>query len=353
MKVTGASTGAAAFLVVVFLVPVIGSLSMRWKLFDLPGPLKTHTQPIPRLGGIAIAGAILLGILLSGLAPSRACAALISAAGLIFAVGLLDDIRGTSPALRLVVQAAAGVALWLGSGQFSIFGSLLLGLFFTVIIVVVFINAMNLLDGSDGVAAGVAGIDALSCAVLFAQSDDALVRSIAWSLAGACAGFLIFNLRAKIYLGDSGSTLLGLALSFVAIESMRPRSTPASSPVFFLLAAGLPLLDAGIAVARRLRLGRSPLQGDRRHFYDLLRARGLGPRAVALVCYGITGVLSVVAWATRNSPAASCLAAVLCMGALLAVEVRLGALRGDDDAARVRASPARASRKELQISFRP
>ena len=200
--------------------------------------------------------------------------------------------------------------------------------------------AYNFLDGADGIAAGVAAIIAVGYLVP-TGAVSASAAAIAASLAGACLGFLAYNLPpASIFMGDGGSTVLGFAIAFLGLDFYR--SNPAGAPPLFfpVLVAGLPLLDAALAVVRRTLMRRNPFEGDRRHSYDLLLARGLSPQIAALVCYGITAMLVVLArWSMRwSAPSVYLLAACSC-AALLFAMLWLGALRGGEKREVARAGP--------------
>jgi UDP-N-acetylmuramyl pentapeptide phosphotransferase/UDP-N-acetylglucosamine-1-phosphate transferase len=334
MSAAGPIVGAAAFVVCVALTLAVIRLCHRWRLFDAPGPLKIHSQPIPRLGGIGIALAILTASCFAGLRPALHAWPLFSGMGLIWAAGLADDVRGLSLLYRLAAQAAAGVMLWCGGWRLrpleQMTGGDSLGLLAVCLFVVALVNAFNFLDGADGLAAGVAGIIAAAYIAFPGAAANPFAGAVAWSLLGACAGFLFFNFPpAKIFLGDSGSTVLGFGVAFLGLDFYRWNPAIGARWLFPLVVAGLPLLDAALAVIRRLKSGASPFHGDRRHFYDLLLARGWSPRSVALVCYGITSALAVGGWfGVRAGPARFSAISALSLGGLVAAAIRLGALRG-------------------------
>ena len=151
---------------------------------------------------------------------------------------------------------------------------------------------------------------------------------VAWSLLGASLGFLAFNFpTATIFLGDSGSTVLGFSLAFLSLDAIRA-GTPANSlHLFPLIFAALPLLDAALAVVRRVRRGGSPLSGDRSHFYDLLLARGWPQRKVVLTSYStMTALVGAGWWSVRVGCAHALMISAICFGVLLAVALWLGSL---------------------------
>ena len=189
----------------------------------------------------------------------------------------------------------------------------------------------QLIEGADGVAAGIAGIIAFAYAVFPGGAGNPFASGIAFSVAGACAAFLAYNLPpAKIFLGDSGSTALGFSVAFLALDFWRSQPAPVTVPtlLFPFLLCALPLLDAALAIIRRLRRLTSPLAGDRRHFYDLMLARGYSPVQVALLCYMIAIALAGISWEERGmSPVEAAVVSALSFAALAVVEIRLGSLR--------------------------
>jgi UDP-N-acetylmuramyl pentapeptide phosphotransferase/UDP-N-acetylglucosamine-1-phosphate transferase len=214
---------------------------------------------------------------------------------LTWVVGLIDDLRGLSPLLRLTAQAAAGGILWTSGWRVPFFESGVPGFVAECVFVALFINAFNFLDGADGLAAGVAGIIAIAYIALPQASHSINGAALAWSLLGACAGFLVDNFPpAKIFMGDSGSTALGMSVAFLSLDFYRSNPGAKFGPVFPILVGLLPLLDLAFAVLRRLRARVSPFRGDRRHFYDLLLARGWSPRSVVLASCAATAVLALI-----------------------------------------------------------
>ncbi len=325
---------AIAFVLVVVLIPIVRKLCIRWRLFDAPGPLKIHSQPIPRLGGVALAIAIAAATWISG--PHRATHAwpFFAALAMIWMAGLADDLRGISPFLRLAAQFAAGVMLWHGGWRLPILGNGVLDLAATLLFVAAFANSINLLDGMDGLATGVVAIIAGAYVALPGALTNPFALAVACGLVGACVGFLPSNFpQANLYLGDSGSTVLGFCSAFLALELYRSR--PMSGPVllFPLLISGLPLLDAVFAVIRRLRSHGSPLNGDRRHVYDLLSACGWPARRIALAYYGVTLALAAVGWlgVRKESPRFWAIA-IVSVGSMIFAAVRLGVLRDGEQA---------------------
>lgn len=322
----------SAFALVVLLVPIVMRICARWRLYDRPGPLKIHRKPTPRLGGIAVALAVLGGSLLSTRSATGDLP-VFAAIILICAVGAIDDIRGLSVIVRLAAQISAGALLWLSCGQPAVLHSSTIGLLAASLFTVAIVNSLNFLDGADGIASGVAGIIAVAYGVLARSTADHLMAAIAWALAGSCAGFLLFNFpapAARLFLGDCGSTSLGLCVAYFGLRFYH--SPVAAGPRLFfpLMAAALPLLDMALATMRRIQRGASPLSGDRMHLSDLLLTRRMPAPAVALVCYGVTALFVLTGFAAwRVKPVAFFLLATSGVGAALAAAIRLGALQRD------------------------
>ena len=215
-----------AFVCCVAAVPVVIKLALRWKVFDPTGPLKLHVRPISRLGGVALNLAFAVGIIVSD--SSAAALYLLLALALLGVTGVLDDVRSLSPASRFVAQTIAGLVLCYGTDlTIPMLGSKALAWFMGSLFVVTLVNAFNLLDGADGVATGVAAIIASGYLAL-GGIQPGVSRSSEWALLGGCLGFLLFNFPpAKIFLGDSGSTSLGLVIAFTGLELYKtnPSST--------------------------------------------------------------------------------------------------------------------------------
>jgi len=274
-----------SFCITCVMLPIILRIAGLYHLHDPAGPLKIHTTPTPRLGGVAITMGLLAGIAVSGVA-ARALGMLLVLL-LVWLAGLIDDLVGLSPFVRLMVQALAGLLMW-REGWSPRTGHAGWDLVGTVSLVVCFVNVFNMLDGADGIAAGVSGIITVGFIFLSSSDFDPLGRVVEFSLLGACISFLLFNFPpAKIFMGDSGSNVIGFALAVLVLSSYRNTSASHVSLVIPFLLAGLPLLDGAFAVVRRLWRGMSPFEGDRDHFYDLLLKSGWSPRKVAFASYAL------------------------------------------------------------------
>src|SRR5215813_5552671 len=279
------------------LLPLVRRAAFYFQVHDRPGHLKIHTMPIPRLGGVAMMLAIVLGLVVSTYGSPVHLVHFYFALGLIsYAVFCLKK-KNLRPEVRLLAQLGAGFLLSQTKWNLTLFSHPILDSILTCLFVAVFINAFNFLDGSDGIAGGVAALVALGYAALYATPTTSAGGAVSWSLLGACLGFLAYNFPpARVFMGDSGSTVLGFLIAFLSLDFYRVHHHIGSHWLLPLVFAALPLMDFFLAVIRRLRKRVSPFAGDRGHFYDLLLDRGWSSLHVALGAYAVTGALLVIGW---------------------------------------------------------
>jgi UDP-GlcNAc:undecaprenyl-phosphate/decaprenyl-phosphate GlcNAc-1-phosphate transferase len=272
------------------MLPLILWFARRHELYDPSGPLKIHTALTPRLGGVAITAGLAAGTMVSGVEPVGSGMVSLSLL-LVWGTGLIDDLFGLSTSIRLIIQATAGVLVWRAGWSVPI-GHAGWNLLATVLFIICFINALNMLDGADGLATGVSSIVVIGFIFLTSQYLDPWGRAVEFSLLGSCIGFLLFNFPpAKLFMGDSGSNVLGFVLSVLALNFYRRTSGNYVSLLVPILFAGIPLVDAAFAVVRRLSRRLSPFAGDREHSFDLLLRFGWSARQVAFALYALTAIL--------------------------------------------------------------
>lgn len=294
--------GFRAFLVSLVLTPICRDIFRSYGVVDQPDATrKVHRYPIPRVGGLAIAIAYLLAYVLVHPAEGSPLAQQISlvwkllpGAALAFAIGLLDDLFNLRAWIKLIGQmAAAGLACWGGVRILSIHGASTdawWNIPLTMVWLLACMNAFNLVDGLDGLAAGV-GLFATLTVFAAALIQQNMVLAVAtFPLAGALLAFLCYNFNpATIFLGDSGSLLIGFLLGcYAAVWSNKSATWLGMTAP--LMALSIPLLDVALAVVRRF-LRRQPIfTPDRGHIHHRLLDRGLTPRRVVLVLYGLCGL---------------------------------------------------------------
>jgi UDP-GlcNAc:undecaprenyl-phosphate/decaprenyl-phosphate GlcNAc-1-phosphate transferase len=309
-----ALTAAALALVA---TPPIAALAGRLGAVDTPGPRRIHARPVPRLGGVALLLAAVAALYLTpllGVRPLDVLQAqgwhlgwLLSGVLLIGATGVIDDVRGLPPLAKLGLQIlAAGVALAGGYGLRGVtnpfgggyveFGAV--GTILTVGWIVTITNAFNLIDGLDGLAAGVALIASTTLFVV-SLAQDRIDAACLWvTIAGALAGFLCYNFNpASIFLGDSGSLLLGYLLGVLSIQSLQKGAT-AVIVLVPVLALGLPLMEVVLTLLRRTFVSGilSIFHADREHIHHRLMGKGMTHRRAVLTLYAVCVAFSVLSF---------------------------------------------------------
>ena len=271
-----------AFAVTLAVTPLAWRLATRTGFFDHPEGYKAHDRPTPYLGG----GAVLLGILVASAAFGVIddYTRLIVGALVVFALGTLDDRIGLGITLRLLAQVATATALWAVDLGWTMLPNDGANLLLTIFWVVGIVNAFNLMDNLDGAAGTVAAVSAAGAGALAAIQGAVPLAVLAFAIAGACVGFLPYNLAkpSRIFLGDGGSMPLGL---LVACTIMAVPDGQLDWALLFASAplAGLVILDTALVVTSRYRRGAPILSGGRDHLTHRLLG-GLGTeRRVALV----------------------------------------------------------------------
>jgi UDP-GlcNAc:undecaprenyl-phosphate GlcNAc-1-phosphate transferase len=328
---------AVAFAAALVLTPLCRNLAIRLGVLDHPDHnRKTHPRPIPRIGGVPIviaylvSFAILLLLSLQGGNIVRGHLGLVwrlfPAAALVFATGLLDDLFGLKPWQKLLGQLGAAVLAFAAGVHFTGIAGYHFPIWLTLPATVLWLigctNAFNLIDGVDGLAAGVgffATLTTLMAALL--QHNVPLALATA-PLAGALLGFLRYNFNpATVFLGDSGSLLIGFLLGCYSLLWSQKSATilGMTAP---LIALSIPLLDTGLSIVRRF-LRHQPIFGaDRGHIHHRLLARGLTPRRVVLLIYGLCGIsagLSLLA-SVAHEQFAGAVILLFCLGAWVGIQ---------------------------------
>lgn len=301
---------AFSLAVVALLIPLTLPLARRWGLLDNPGGRKDHACPIPVTGGAVILLAVVAGFFLFEPNWSNRVAAFLAGAVLLVVVGQLDDKYDLRWTWRIAAQATAAVLLFAVAGVKAenlqdVFGFMganigLLSLPFTIFVVVGIINALNMADGVDGLAGSLALVSLLlfTCFGLYAGDMDLAVRLL--SLAAAVVGFLLWNMRwpwqprARVFLGNGGSMLLGFIIGWAALRLTQNPAHPVS-PVLGPYTLALPLIDCVVLMIRRWRRGASPFKADRNHMHHLLLDAGYRPAVVVLLMAGGSLALGLAA----------------------------------------------------------
>ena len=278
-----AATFAVALVAALVSVPIAMRIALRADFVDVPGGYKGHERVTPYLGGLAVVSAVAIALFVSGVVTSR-FAALFIWAFVLFVVGTVDDKRNLNPLTRLVIEVVAAAALWHYGLGWAVFHSDILNVALTVFWVVGLVNAFNLMDNMDGAASTVAGVCATGIAGLGIVYGDTALALVGVSVAGACVGFLRYNLAkpSKIFLGDGGSMPLGLVGAGAVMASPGAQDFGWSAILALAPMVGLPILDTTLVVISRRRGGRPVLSGGRDHLTHRLKALLGSGRAVVV-----------------------------------------------------------------------
>ncbi len=298
-----------AGLALVSAVTVRAMISAR--VMDTPNARKAHANPTPKGGGVGVVVAFMLGIaLLYGTATFSRIAdpyfrGVILAAGAIAVVSFIDDIRDWPFAIKLAAQvlaalAAIGSGLWISVFHLPLLGTVdigWVGIPLTLVWLLFATNAMNFMDGLNGLAAGTALVACLFLAVIAAQQGGWFVYFAALLLASGLAGFLPFNFpRARIFMGDVGSQFCGFVLAVLGVAAARFGAVEQSFLLVPMLLSGV-LYDVAFTLARRAFAGDRLTQAHRGHLYQLAHRGGIAASRVALVHWGFAALGGLVALA--------------------------------------------------------
>ncbi len=344
--------GLIGFVVAYLLTPVVQWIATQTGVLAHPGGRHIHRSPVPRLGGLAVylafVAAVLVGlpvehpihvahethrfVITVPYTPAihRPMLGLLLGTTLITLLGVIDDVRGVLPITKLLGQIfSAAVLLPFGVGM-DVLTNPLGGMFFvgplgavvTVSWLVALCNVMNLIDGVDGLATGIAAIAGGTLFVASYQRGDVGTAILAAALIGGTLGFLPYNFNpARIFLGDTGSMLLGYILGGLSVLGTY-KSYTALSLLVPLAALGVPVADTALAILRRWRTRRPIFQADTGHLHHHLLRRGLSQRQTAIVLYLVTGILGAGALVLSGIHRFSLIAILGLLLAALAVGAR-------------------------------
>jgi len=293
--------GFRAFLISLVLTPICRDVFRSYGVMDQPDARKVHRYPIPRVGGLAIAISYLVAYVLvrpeegSPLAQQLSLVwRLLPGAALAFAIGLLDDLFDLRAWIKLAGQIAAASLACVGGVRIVSIGGTPTDAWWSIPLTILWLlacmNAFNLVDGLDGLAAGVGLFATLTVFTAAIMQHNMVLAVATLPLAGSLLGFLCYNFNpATIFLGDSGALLIGYLLGCYAViwENKSATLLGMTAP---LMALSIPLLDVTLAIVRRFLRRQSIFAADRGHIHHQLLDRGLTPRRVVLVLYGLCGL---------------------------------------------------------------
>lgn len=309
---------ALSFFITFFSIPVIIQVAKEKKLFDEPGDRKVHKTVIPTLGGLGIFAGFILAVLLC--TPANIAGQInffVAGAVVIFFLGLKDDILVISATKKFIGQVLAAIIIikfggihiknmggFLGLEEISETASFLLTLFTFIVVT----NSFNLIDGVDGLAGSLGLLTALVFGTYFYLIGEMSFAIIAFSLSGSIISFLIYNFSpAKIFMGDTGSLLLGLINSILVVQFVNVSSTSGEGKIFLDSAPAIgfailmiPLFDTLRVFSIRIFNKRSPFSPDRNHVHHLLLDLGLNHRQITFSCVGLNILFIAMSYVLRG-----------------------------------------------------
>ena len=291
-----------AFLTSLFLTPFVRKMAIYFGAVDKPDDRKVHAGIMPRAGGLAIFAGFIIATLFSQPLDAKIIGFVIGST-LMIIVGVIDDLYSVSPKFKLIGQVIAALILvYVGikidtiSTPFTTPIALKMwSIPVTVFWVIGITNAVNLIDGLDGLAAGISAISALTMAVLALTQGQLFVVYCALFLVASIFGFLRYNFHpAQIFMGDSGSLFLGFVLAGLSVMSVSKAATIITL-IIPIVILGVPILDTGFAILRRYFNKKPIFQPDKEHLHHRLLALGFSHRDTVFLIYGITLILSTTA----------------------------------------------------------
>jgi UDP-GlcNAc:undecaprenyl-phosphate GlcNAc-1-phosphate transferase len=323
------------------ITPLVRRFCQRYKLLDVPiDGRRVHKYGIPRLGGLAIFASFILALsalpLVSNLVTdslrphTSELFIILIPATLVLLLGVYDDLRGTNAVVKFVSLGLIASLFFAMGGRIEVLavpfvGAVhfhpAIGFFITVFWLVGISNAFNLIDGIDGLAPGAALFSSLVILVVSLAGDNPLMVVVALVLCGSLTGFLRYNFNpASIFLGDSGALFVGFLLAALSVLGAQ-KATTAVAVITPILAFGLPVVDTGMTMARRLISGRPLFQGDGEHIHHMLLARGWSQRRVVMILYAVCAVFGLLAALSTktSSPVTGLVLFVIAVAVIIAV----------------------------------
>lgn len=306
------------------MTPIVKKIAVKVGAIDIPkDERRVHKKPMPLMGGLALYISVIVTSLLF-LPIDKTLISIIIGGSIICISGIIDDIKDLSPRAKLVFQIIAAIVLILGdvkidaiTNPFTKTSKLIeLGIFsipITIFWVVGITNTLNLIDGLDGLAAGVAMIASLSFLFVAGKFNYIPVMIMSAIIAGGCLGFLPYNFNpAKIFMGDTGALFLGFMLASLSIEGVM-KSVATIAVVVPIIILGVPIFDTTFAIFRRLLNGKSIAEADKGHLHHRLLKMGYSQKKTVLILYAISAIfgLCAVLIAKANSKRAVTMAIIV------------------------------------------
>jgi len=299
-------TVIAIFILSLFFVRLLIEYAAKFGLQDIPNARSAHKNIVPKSAGLAFVGAVFVGQILFNFTHFTHYFYLYAAILIVMLTGLYDDKNDIKPKVKFIFLILASVLVVLNGVHIDSLGNyfgynlqlpLFLAALFTVFAVVGFTNALNLMDGLDGLAGGLSIIMLTMFFAIGLMNHDDFMVAVSASFIAAVLAFLFFNWNpAKIFMGDSGSLTLGFVISILAVKSLAYLA-----PASVLFIVGLPLIDTFIVVRRRLQRGQSPFVADKNHMHHFLYKTKLHVRFSVMMLLYIQLALSIIGYQMKNT----------------------------------------------------
>jgi UDP-N-acetylmuramyl pentapeptide phosphotransferase/UDP-N-acetylglucosamine-1-phosphate transferase len=300
---------ATAFVVTMLCIPLIIKLARQYSLYDVPNERKEHSFPVPTMGGIAVVTGMMTALFMwHPYKYETAQICFFFSIIVLLSLGIMDDLKDLSAKYKFLVQAGlatlmatSGIRITSFEGLFGIYELPIAAQYtFTLLTIAGVTNAFNLIDGIDGLAGGLGFMSLSTLGIFLTINGDVISALIAFSLAGGIVAFLYFNFNpAKIFLGDTGSLVLGFSIAVLCIRLMQVNTltTLPHAPLFILGIVFIPVFDTVRVFASRMWKGKSPFQADRTHIHHLLTNAGFSHVfATRLICVLHGFILIEVYW---------------------------------------------------------
>lgn len=298
-----------AFVIAMLIMPPLIKIIHRFRLFDVPDLRKEHTAPVPTMGGIASCAGMAVGCLLwFNLTRDIFIISFFFSIAVLFAVGIMDDLRNTPARYKLALQIAvatliafSGVRITSFNGLFGIHELPVSAQYtFTILAITGITNAFNLIDGIDGLAGGLGFMSLITLGLFLTLCGDGNNAIIGFALSGGVLGFLYYNFNpARIFMGDTGSLVLGFVVSVLCIKLLQLNAETATpvirnAPIFVMSIVAIPVFDTIRVFTLRIWRGRSPFSPDKNHIHHLLTNNGWSHSfSSKLICFVHALVLSI------------------------------------------------------------
>jgi len=308
---------ATAFAVTMICIPVVIYLVRYYNLMDYPGARKVHRRPMPSMGGLAIFAGLMVSMLIwVNFGQYDSLVSFLLSLILILCIGFMDDLKDLPARYKIIIEAVLAFMIALSGTRIvsfnGLFGLYELPLTFqytiTIIAITGIINAFNLIDGIDGLAGGLAFMSLVTLGLFLTLSHDSNYALIAFSLAGALLAFLYYNLNpARIFMGDTGSLIVGFVISLLCIRFIKINAISAvpvvpNTGLFTLGIVLIPVFDAVRVFSIRLWNGRSPFSPDKNHIHHLITQYGFSHGFAARLISLIQAVLLLGLYKFRQLP---------------------------------------------------